>query len=188
MRRSHKQKDLRFAFRTNRHIRAQTIRLIDENGKQIGIVSLDEALKIAQDREIDLVEVGPGANPPVVKLIDYSKFLYQQKKRRQEEKKHSSVSQTKQIQLGPFIGEHDLEIKVARAKEFLDEGDKVKFVVKFRGRAITKTELGRGLLSKIIENMQDEARIEREPHMEGRQMIMIVSKGSKNSQIAQIVK
>lgn len=164
------------SYRINRQIQAQTIRLLDDSGKQIGVVSLAEAQSLSEKQELDLVEVGPKANPPVVKLIDYSKFLYQLKKKRQEEKKHAATSETKQIYLGPFIGEHDLEIKLNRAREFIKEGDKVKFVVRFRGREITKQDLGRKLLQSVIEKLQDVAKIEKEMHMEGRQLVMAMSK------------
>lgn len=163
-------------YRINHQIRAREVRLLDNTGKQIGVVSIDEARKLAHEEELDLVEIAPMASPPVAKIIDYSKFLYQLKKKRQEEKKKAVTSETKQIRMGPFIGDHDLQIKVRHAKEFLEDGDKVKFIVRFRGREFTKKELGENVLKKVIEMLQEVAKVEREPHMEGRQMVMIVSR------------
>lgn len=164
-------------YRINEQISASNLRLLDQDGKQIGVVTRQEALKSARDQELDLVEVAPAASPPVAKIIDYSKFLYQLKKKKQEEKKTTKVSETKQIRLGPFTQDHDLDVKLKRAREFLEDGDKVKFLVRFAGRAITKQELGRILLAKVVERLGELAKVEREMHMEGRQMIMIVSKG-----------
>lgn len=163
-------------YRINNQIRAREVRLLDHEGKQIGVVSIDEARKMSDEQVLDLVEIAPMAQPPVVKLIDYTKFLYQQKKKKQEEKKKAVTSETKQIRMGPFIGEHDLDIKVKRAKEFFDDGDKVKFEVRFRGREFTKKELGQQVLQKVIDKLQDVAKVEREPHMEGRQMVTILSR------------
>jgi len=164
------------SYRINRQITSPTVRLLEDSGKQIGVVSRDEAFKLSDERGLDLVEVAPLAKPPVVKLIDYNKFLYQLKKKKQEEKKHALASETKQIQFGPFIDEHDLNIKLARAREFIGEGDKVRFVVKFRGREMGKQDLGRILLQSVIQKMEDIAKIEKEMHMEGRQLVMVMSK------------
>lgn len=163
-------------YRINEQIAASSLRLLDQDGKQVGIVTRFEALQLARERELDLVEVAPAAKPPVAKIIDYSKFLYQLKKKKQEEKKSTKVSETKQIRLGPFTQDHDLDVKLKRAKEFLEDGDKVKFLVRFAGRAITKQELGRNLLTKAVERLGELAKVEREMHMEGRQMIMVVTK------------
>lgn len=176
MRRSFKPKQQRVFYRRNHLISAEQIRLLDSAGKQIGVVSKQEGLRLAGEQGVDLVEIGPNAVPPVVKLIDYSKFLYQLKKKKQEEKKNTSTSETKQIQLRPFIGEHDLGIKLKKAEEFIKDGDKVKFVLKFRGREITKKELGEAVMKKVIEKLAEVAKVEREMQMEGRQMIMVMSK------------
>lgn len=164
-------------YRINHEIASPTVRLLDDVGKQIGVVSILEARKLSEEQTLDLVEVAPLAKPPVVKLIDYNKFLYQLKKKIQEEKKHAHKSETKQVQFGPFIDGHDLEIKLSRAREFIGEGDKVRFVVKFRGREMTKQNLGRAVLNSVIEKMQDIAKVEKEMHMEGRQLVMVMSKG-----------
>ena len=140
------------------------------------MLSIDDARKLSDEQELDLVEVAPMPKPPVARLIDYSKFLYQLKKKKQEEKKKTTSSETKQIRMGPFIGEHDLDIKVKRAKEFLGDGDKVKFIVRFRGREFTKKELGENVLKKVIIRLEEIAKTERDPHMEGRQMVAILSR------------
>lgn len=166
------------SYRINHEIHAAQIRLLDDKGAQIGVVSLSEAKKLAEEQVLDLVEVAPKAVPPVVKLIDYNKFLYQLKKKKQEEKKHAHVSETKQVQFGPFIDDHDLEIKLAKAKEFIGDGDKVRFVIKFRGREMTKQDLGRGVFRTVIERLSDIAKVEQNMKMEGRQLVMTMSKGS----------
>ena len=179
-------------YRRNNEITSPTIRLLDDRGAQIGVVSISEARAISEKKAQDLVEVAPKARPPVVKLIDYNKFLYQLKKKKQEEKKHARPSETKQVQFGPFIDGHDLEIKLSRAREFINDGDKVRFVVKFRGREMTKIDLGRVVLNSVINKMQDIAKVEKEMHMEGRQLVMVMSKGQKhavtNGQMAEIAK
>lgn len=165
----------------NNQIRASEIRLIDETGKQIGVMGISDALTLSQEKEMDLVEIAPQAQPPVVKLIDYKKFLYQEKKRKQEEKRHAHVSETKQIRFKPFIDDYDLDIKVKRAKEFIAQGDKVKFIIRFQGRAITKQDLGREALNKVIQKMSEVAHVDREIHMEGRQMVVVLVKGRSAS-------
>lgn len=184
MRRQNKFKK-RVFYRINREIRAATVRLLDDNGKQIGVVPLHEAFKLSEEKHLDLVEVAPKAVPPVVKLIDYNKFLYQLKKKKQEEKKHSTSSETKQVQFGPFIDDHDLNIKIARAREFITDGNKVRFVVKFRGREMTKQDLGRSVLTRTVERMSDLAKIDKEMHMEGRQLVMVMSKVSRHEVVAE---
>ena len=122
-------------------IRASEVRVLNDQGEMIGIMPIKEALAKAEELGIDLVEVAPLAKPPVAKLIDFSKFLYQLKKKKQEVKKGSKGSETKQIRFGPFIGEHDLDIKLKRATEFLTEGNKVKFSVRFTGRQMGHQEI-----------------------------------------------
>ncbi len=167
--------------RINERISAQEMRLLDAENKQIGIVSRQEALQHRQETGLDLVEIAGQAQPPVVKLIDYQKFLYQLKKKKQEEKRHAHTSEMKELQLGPFIGTHDLEIKLKKARGFITDGDKVKFSVRFKGREMGHTNLGRVLLNKVVTNMADIAKVEREIKMEGRKMVMTMSKGIKTS-------
>ncbi|MFI5265621.1 MAG: translation initiation factor IF-3 [Candidatus Levyibacteriota bacterium] len=164
--------------RLNNQISAATVRLLDASGKQIGVVSMGEALTLSHEQDLDLVEIAASAVPPVVKLIDYRKFLYQEKKKKQEEKRNAHVTETKQIRFGPFIDEHDLGIKMDRAREFLAEGDKVKFIIRFQGRAITKQDMGRNLLTNVANKMSDVSKVDRDIHMEGRQMILVLSKGT----------
>lgn len=165
-------------YRINRQITSPTVRLLDADGTQIGVVSIDEAIKKAEENVLDLVEIAPTAKPPVAKIIDYNKFLYQLKKKKQEEKKHTHKSETKQVQFGPFIDEHDLEIKLKRANEFIKDGDKVRFVVRFRGREMARTYMGFDLLKGVIEKMAEVAKVEREAKLEGRQIVMVMSKGA----------
>jgi len=163
-------------YRKNYQIRAYEVRVLDEQGEMIGILPITEALAKAEELGIDLVEVAPLAKPPVAKLIDYSKFLYQLKKKKQEEKKGVKGSETKQIRFGPFIGEHDLDIKLKKATEFLTEGNKVKFSVRFTGRQMGHQEIGRQKLDMVLEKLGELAKVEREIKMEGRQMVMFVTK------------
>ncbi|HVT01171.1 MAG TPA: translation initiation factor IF-3 [Patescibacteria group bacterium] len=165
------------SYKVNSEIQAPTVRLLDDQGAQVGILSIAEARSLSDEKNLDLVEVAPQAKPPVVKLIDYNKFLYQLKKKKQEEKKHATVSETKQVQFGPFIDDHDLDTKLSRAREFIGDGDKVRFVVKFRGREMTKQDLGRQVLNRVISTMEDIAKVEKEMHMEGRQLVMVMTKG-----------
>lgn len=163
-------------YRRNYQIKASEVRVIDDKAGLIGIMPLKEALFKADELGVDLVEIAPLAKPPVAKLIDFSKFLYQLKKKKQEEKKGAKRSETKQIRFGPYIGEHDLDIKVKKAKDFLTDGDKVKFAVRFTGRQMGRTDIGAGVLKTVIEKLGEIAKVEREMHMEGRQMIMMVTK------------
>lgn len=162
-------------YRINQHIQVPEVRLLDSTGKQVGIVSKDEALKKALDEGIDLVEVAPGAKPPVCKLVDFKKFLYQEEKKQREEKKKSHTSETKEVHLGPFISEHDLKVKVERAKKFLKDGHKVKIILKFRGRQITHPEFGQKTLHHFLECITAISKIEREPHFEGKMLVASVS-------------
>lgn len=168
-------------YRINERIAAREMRLLDAENKQIGIMSREDALKQRLETGLDLVEIAPTAQPPVVKLIDYQKFLYQLKKKKQEEKRHAHTSEMKELQLGPFIGAHDLEIKLKKARGFITDGDKVKFSVRFKGREMGHTNLGRELLNKVVANMADIAKVEREIKMEGRKMVMTMSRGPKGS-------
>lgn len=166
------------SYRINRQISSPTVRLLDAENKQIGVMPLADAFKLSDEQTLDLVEISGQASPPVVKLIDYNKFLYQLKKKKQEEKKGAHVSETKQVQFGPFIDDHDLDIKLSRAREFIKDGDKVRFVIKFRGREMAKQDLGREVMNRVVTQLEDIAKVEREIKMEGRQMVMVMSKGA----------
>jgi translation initiation factor IF-3 len=163
-------------YRKNYQIRASEVRVLDDKGEMVGIMPLKEALQKAEEMELDLVEIAPLAKPPVAKLIDFSKFLYQLKKKKQEEKKGAKSSETKQIRFGPFIGEHDLDIKMKKAKEFLEDGNKVKFAVRFTGRQMGRQDAGREKLQMVIEKLGELAKVEREMRMEGRQMTMMITR------------
>ena len=174
-----KQQERKVFYRTNERIMANSLRVLDIEGKQIGILSKQEALEKAQEEELDLVEIAPNAKPPVAKIIDFNKFLYQQAKKKQEEKRKAKVTETKEVRLGPFMQGHDLEVMITRARGFLEESDKVRLVVKFSGRQITHPEFGRQVLNKVIQPLADISKIEKEPRMEGRQMVTILAPEKK---------
>lgn len=148
--------------------------MIDIDGTQIGIVSIKEALKTATERGMDLVEIAPQAKPPVCKIIDYGKFKYEQQKREKIQRKHQQVSLLKEIRLHPNTDVHDFNFKVKHAANFLEEGNKVKVVVIFKGREMAYTEHGEELINKFIESVEDISKVEATPKMEGRNMIVIL--------------
>lgn len=160
----------------NERVRAREVRLIDEDGQMVGVMSSGQALAVARERELDLVEVSPMAVPPVCKLMDWGRFKYEQAKRESEARKHQKTTELKEIRMRPRTDEHDLEVKVRKIEEFLADGDKVKVGVLFRGRELAHTELGRGLLDKVVVELKSVAQIERPPLMEGKMMSMIVSR------------
>jgi translation initiation factor IF-3 len=170
-----KRQDNRKFYRINERIFASNLRVLDAEGKQVGVLSRFEALQKAKELEVDLVEVAPMANPPVVRLIDFKKFLYQESKKKNEEKKRSKVSETKEIRLGPFMNDHDLNTMVRRGSGFLEDNDKVRLIVKFMGRQIAHPEFGKGIMQKAIDALSDLSKVEREPHFEGKQLIAILS-------------
>ncbi|OGG30418.1 translation initiation factor IF-3 [Candidatus Gottesmanbacteria bacterium RIFCSPLOWO2_01_FULL_46_9] len=149
------------------------MRLLDEDGKQIGVVSKLEALQRAKELNIDVVEVAAKANPPVAKLIDFKKFKYQEAKKEREARKSQKNVGVKEIRLRPFIGQHDFETRVAKAQEFLKDGNQVKIVVFFRGREITRKEFGFGVMKKCIAALGS-VRIVRDGHMEGRTLVAMI--------------
>jgi len=162
--------------RINHQIRAREVRVLDETGAQIDIMELSKAIELAQAEDKDVVEIASTAQPPVVKVIDYKKFLYQMKKKKADEKRGAKVSDTKEIRMGPFIGEHDLEIKLKRAREFFADGHKVRMTVRFTGREMARRDLGVVLMNRIIEKLSEVAKIEKEGHFEGRQYVALLSK------------
>ncbi|MDN4592900.1 translation initiation factor IF-3 [Polycladomyces subterraneus] len=159
----------------NEAIRAREVRLIGPNGDQIGVVPLREALRMAQEANLDLVNVAPQAKPPVCRIMDYGKFRYEQSKREKEARKKQKTIQVKEVRLSPSIEEHDLQTKLRNVKKFLQSGDKVKLTIRFRGREITHQEIGLGILNRMAKEVEDLAQVERQPKLEGRQMIMILS-------------
>lgn len=170
-----RQRDTRFFYRVNERITSPQLRVLDSLGKQIGVMQRFEALRQAKIEGLDLVEIAPNAHPSVAKIIDFKKFLYQQAKKRQEERKRAKVAETKEVRLGPFMDEHDLSVSIRRAQEFLGNGDKVRFVIRFMGRQITHPEFGREVLNKAIAEVANVSKIEREPHLEGRQLTAVLS-------------
>ncbi len=181
IKRHKKHQDQRF-YRTNERIPAHTLRVIDFEGKQIGVFSKFEAISKARELGFDLVEVAPQANPPVAKIIDFKKFLYQESKKRREEKRKSKVSETKEVRLGPFMNDHDLEVMIRRAREFLGDSDKVRLVVKFIGRQIVHPEFGQEILKKVINSLSDISKVEREAHFEGKQLIALLAPEKKRGE------
>ena len=170
------EKDLRI----NEGIRVREVRLIDADGNQKGIVPTFEALQMAREGGLDLVEVAPQAQPPVCKLLDYGKYKFELEKKSRESKKHQKQIRIKEIRMQPKIDGHDLEFKTRHVREFLDEGNKVKVTVRFRGRELAHTELGRDVLDKILEMLGDAFIVEKPAQMEGRTMsILLNPKGTK---------
>jgi translation initiation factor IF-3 len=159
----------------NQKIRAREVRVIDPDGKQIGIIPTPKALEAAAEAGLDLVEVSPNANPPVCKIMDYGRYRYEQTKKKQEAKKKQSTFQLKEIKVRPKTGEHDLQVKIGHIKKFLEKKDKVKVTVMFRGREITLSDLGRAVLEKIVEETKETAMLEQEPKFEGRILVMILA-------------
>ncbi|EKD86667.1 MAG: hypothetical protein ACD_37C00197G0002 [uncultured bacterium] len=171
-------------YRINDRIFASTLRVLDAEGKQIGVLGKIEALEKARELGLDLVEVAPKASPPVVRIINFNKFLYQEEKKKREEKRKSKGSETKEVRLGPFMDDHDLDVMMRRAREFLTENNKVKMVVKFTGRQMAHPEFGHQIMEKAIGILSDISKVEKERRFEGRNLISMLSpekKGNKNN-------
>lgn len=160
----------------NERVRAREVRVIDEDGQVVGVMSSGQALALARERNVDLVEVSPMATPPVCRLMDYGRFKYEQAKKENEARKRQKTSELKEIRLSPKTDDHDIAVKVRKVEEFLGDGDKVKVVVRFRGREMAHPELGRRLLEQMMGDVKNIAVVERTPIMEGRMMSMILSK------------
>jgi translation initiation factor IF-3 len=167
--------------RTNERIRVREIRVIDETGQQLGIMPPPQALTIARSKGLDLVEISPTAVPPVCRIMDYGKYQYQEAKRTREAKKHQKVIEVKEIKFRPKVDEHDYQFKKKHIERFLEEGDKVKATVFFRGREMAHPEIGHRILTRLIEELADVALPETMPRQEGNQMHTILSqkRGSK---------
>jgi translation initiation factor IF-3 len=176
---------IRDRFRINNRIRAREVRLIDENGTQVGIISIREAQQLAEDRGLDLVEVAPNAVPPVCRLLDYGKFRYEQSKKEREARKNQKQADLKQLRLMPKTDDHDIQVKANQARRFLLAGDKVKFNVRFRGREMAHPDIGREMLEQIAEMLRDIVVIEQKPLMEGRVLSMLVAPTPKVLKAAQ---
>ncbi|WP_072866154.1 translation initiation factor IF-3 [Desulforamulus hydrothermalis] len=161
--------------RINEEIRAREVRVVDADNNQLGIMSVKEALRLAEERQLDLVEVAPQAKPPVCRIMDYGKFKYEQSKREKEAKKKQRIIQVKEVKLRPRIEEHDYIVKAKNAERFLKDGDKVKVTIMFRGREIVHTELGKKLLDRLAEDLKELCLVERQAKLEGKNMIMILA-------------
>ena len=160
-------------------IRAPQVRVIDDQGQMLGVYSVVEAIRLAKDRGLDLLEISPNAQPPVCKIVDYGKFKYEKKKKVQEAKKKQVVIQVKEVQLRPQIEEHDLEYKTNNIRRFIQEGDKAKVTVMFRGREIAYLDHGTKLIAKLIEQIKDVAIVEAPPKLEGKRLTVIFAPAAK---------
>ena len=162
-------------MRINEEIRAREVRVITADGEQLGIMSGRAAQQLAVERHLDLVEIAPTAKPPVCKIMDYGKFRYEQQKREKEARKKKKTFDIKEVKLRPGIEDHDFNVKYKNAVRFLEDGDKVKVTIMFRGRELSHPELGEVLLNKMAEQLKEIAVVERVPKLEGKNMIMIVA-------------
>ena len=168
-------KNIAKRINVNKRIRAKEVRLIDADGKQLGVVPFMEALATAKSQGLDLVEVAPNVAPPVCRIMDYGRYKYQQNKKLQEAKKRQSTFQVKEIKLRPRTGEHDFQVKMRHAKRFLDNRDKVKITVIFRGREMAYANLGKALLDRVVEQTEEFAVVEQGARREGRILVMVLA-------------
>lgn len=165
-------------FRINDRIRVREVRLIDDDEGQIGIVPIFQALQMARDKGLDLVEVAPNAVPPVCRILDYGKFKYEQSKKERDARKHQHNVVLREVRMKPKIDDHDVEVRMRTVEKLLKEGDKVKVSVMFRGREVTHPQIGRALLERIYDRVKDHGAIEKPASMEGRFMTMILVPGA----------
>ncbi|MDY0240626.1 MAG: translation initiation factor IF-3 [Rhodospirillaceae bacterium] len=161
--------------RVNAEIDSRNIRLVDADGEMVGVVSLREGLEMAAEVGLDLVEVSPNADPPVCKILDYGKYKYEAQKKKNEARKKQKVIEVKEIKLRPNIDDNDYGVKMRAMRRFLDEGDKVKVTLRFRGREMAHQDLGSKVLERVRAELDDLAKIEQFPKMEGRQMVMVMA-------------
>ncbi|MCK9169073.1 MAG: translation initiation factor IF-3 [Treponema sp.] len=170
-------------LRINEQIRVREVRLIDDEGGQKGIVPTLDALKMAKDKELDLVEVSPNANPPVCKILDFGKYRFEMEKKLRDSKKNQKVLKIKEIRMQPKIGPGDLDTKAKHVQEFLDEGDKVKITIRFRGRELAHTDLGFGVLQEVLKRLTTAYAIEKPAVMDGKFMSMTISGKAKTNEV-----
>jgi translation initiation factor IF-3 len=161
--------------RINEDIRVREVHLIDKDGHNLGNVAISEALAKAQEAGLDLVEISPNATPPVVKILDYGKYKYQEQKKQAEARKKQKVVEVKEVKFRPMIDDHDYDVKMRSMHRFFEEGDKVKITLRFRGREMAHQELGVQLLNRLKEDTSKLAKVESEPRVEGRQMVMVLA-------------
>ncbi len=161
--------------RVNERIRAPEIRLIGAEGENIGVVSPERGLALAEEAGLDLVEISPNANPPVCKIMDYGRFKYEQQKRESEARKKQKTIDIKEVKFRPNTDKHDYEVKMRNVRRFLENGDKVKVTMRFRGREMAHQQLGRDLLERVASDIEELGKVESMPKLEGRQMIMMIA-------------
>jgi translation initiation factor IF-3 len=161
--------------RVNREIESPQVQLITDSGENRGSVNLDDALAVAEEAGLDLVEISPNANPPIVKILDYGKYKYQAQKKAAEARKKQKTIEIKEIKMRPNIDTHDYDVKMRAIRRFFEEGDKVKVTLRFRGREMAHQELGMNLLVRVRDELDEVAKVEYEPRLEGRQMIMVLA-------------
>ncbi len=168
-------------LRGPRETRVRDVRLIDENNQALGVVAVRDALNIAQEKGLDLIEVAPNAQPPVCKIMDYGKHKYEQGKRENEQRKKQKQQELKGIKMRPVTAEHDYQVRLRQTLKFLEDGDKVKITVQFKAREITHPELGRRLIERFIADVGDKAIVERTPMLEGKMLIIILGPNVKHA-------
>ncbi|MDA1128486.1 MAG: translation initiation factor IF-3 [Chloroflexi bacterium] len=161
-------------YRVNERINSPKVRVIGDEGAQLGVMDLSRALQLARDADVDLVEVAPNSDPPVCRLLDYGKLLYLTSKKERESKKGQRSTEQKEVRFRPNIGTHDLEAKTRKIREFIEDGSKVKLTVRFRGREAAHQQLGLSVLKRVADELKDEVRLERPPAMEGRALSMVL--------------
>ncbi|WP_207458134.1 translation initiation factor IF-3 [Azospirillum sp. SYSU D00513] len=161
--------------RLNREITARSVRLINANGDMVGVVSLRDAFEAAMEADLDLVEIVPQADPPVCKILDYGKFRFEEQKKANEARKKQKVIEIKEIKLRPGIDDNDYDVKMRAAQRFLEEGDKVKVTMRFRGREMAHQDIGMKVLVRVRDQLESKAKVEQMPKLEGRQMIMVLA-------------
>jgi translation initiation factor IF-3 len=161
--------------RINDAIRAREVRLIDENGQNVGVVSRFDAMAKATEAGLDLVEISPDAEPPVCKILDFGKFKYQEQKKAAEARKHQKIVEIKEIKMRPGIDDHDYDVKMRAIQRFFEEGDKVKITLRFRGREMAHQEIGMNVLKRVRADTESVAKVESEPRFEGKQMVMVLA-------------
>ncbi len=159
----------------NEDIRVPEVRLIDHTGQNVGVVATSDAMARATEAGLDLVEISPDSNPPVAKILDYGKYKYQEQKKAAEARKRQKIVEIKEIKMRPSIDDHDYDVKMRSIKRFFDEGDKVKVTLRFRGREMSHQELGWQVLQRVKTDIEPIAKVESEPRMEGRQMVMVLA-------------
>ena len=159
----------------NEEIRDREVRVVDQNGEQLGVMSSRDALALAEERQLDLVKIAPQARPPVCKLMDYGKYRFEQSKKEREFRKNQKVITVKEVRLSATIEDHDVDVKFKNAVKFLKDGNKVKVTIRFRGRQITHSEIGRQIMTEFAERIKEYGIVDRPPTIEGRNMSMFIS-------------